>query len=264
MSSTMTATKSSYDSSSALTSRQNAAKKELNGSTIVPTLPPSDAKPDTETIYTPLRLFFYDLWVLGIVSTFAWGCSVSSYLLPLFRTNTRSNHLDIGVGTGYYTAKAQIPASTRLTLLDNESGALELAKKQSKRFEARGVVADVLRPLPFVNDEKFDSVSMYYLLHCLRTPTPEEKCKAFENVAKVMAPDGVLTGANILGKGVRRDNWFARFIRRACLEHGVFDNRGDSAWIFEQGLRRCFVDVETWVVGSIFIFKAQGVRQDSD
>ncbi|KAL9036887.1 MAG: hypothetical protein Q9214_005939 [Letrouitia sp. 1 TL-2023] len=231
--------------------------KEANGSVV-------DGKPETPTIYTPLRLLIYDIWVLGIVSTFAWGCSVASYLLPLFRVNIRSNHLDIGVGTGYYTSKAGIPSSTRLTLLDNESGALELAKRRSHRPDARGVVADVLKPLPFSGEEeadKFDSVSMYFLLHCLRCATPEEKCIVFENVARCMAPDGVLTGANILGKGVRRDNWFARFIRRGCLNHGVFDNRDDTAWVFEEGLRRCFAEVETWVVGSVFIFKAQGVKK---
>ncbi|KAL9578990.1 MAG: hypothetical protein Q9212_005371, partial [Teloschistes hypoglaucus] len=186
-----------------------------------------------ETIYTPLRLLIYDFWVLGIVATFAWGCSVTAYLLPLFRDNIRNNHLDIGVGTGYYLAKTPASKHRKVTLFDNEPGALETAKKRSGHPNARTVVGDCLKPLPFsptaAAEEKFDSVSMYFLLHCLRTSSPREKTAAFTHAAKVMAPDGVLTGANILGKGVRRDNFFARWIRAKTLEHGVLSNREDSA-----------------------------------
>ncbi|KAI1098427.1 S-adenosyl-L-methionine-dependent methyltransferase [Jackrogersella minutella] len=222
-----------------------------------------DAKLDTPaakqntTIYTPLRLAIYDFWVLGVVNTFAWGCKTTEYLVPLFRRSVGKNHLDVGAGTGYYLREARIPASTKLTIVDNEEGALEVAKQRSKRPDASAVVADILKPLP--TKEKFDSVSMYYLFHCIPA-TMKEKCSVFSHIRHNMTPDGVLSGANVLGKGIRRDNFFAAFIRRGCLNHGVFHNREDNAYEYEHALRENFKQVDTWVVGSIFVFRAQGPK----
>lgn len=219
--------------------------------------PPQPAQP----IYTPWRLAIYDIWVLGIVSTWAWGCRTAKYLIPLFRSNVGKSHLDIGAGTGYYLRKADIPPSARLTIVDNEESALNVAITRSNRPDARGIVADILQPLPV--SEKFDSVSMYYLLHCLPAPVAD-KCRIFSHIKNNMTPDGVIHGANVLGRGVRKDNWFAAFIRRGCLRHGVFYNQDDNAYEFERALRENFHQVETWVVGSIFIFRAERPIHSSD
>ncbi|KAJ5173529.1 S-adenosyl-L-methionine dependent methyltransferase [Penicillium coprophilum] len=71
-----------------------------------------------------------------------------------------------------------------------------------------------------------------------------------------MTADGVIHGVYVLGRGVRKDSWFAAFIRRGGLNHGVFHNKEDNAFEFERALRENFLQVETWVVGSIFIFRA--------
>ncbi|KAL8821409.1 MAG: hypothetical protein Q9223_000558 [Gallowayella weberi] len=260
MTSTSTATSTRTLSSTSTLTSNPPHNTHIDGLVSTSKTHPTDTHDATlqETIYTPLRLLIYDIWVLGIVATFAWGCSVTTYLVPLFLSNFRRNHLDIGVGTGYYLAKAPPSTHRKVTLFDNEPGALETAKKRSGYVDARAVVGDCLKPLPFT--EKFDSVSMYFLLHCLRTSTPAEKTAAFTHAAQVMAPDGVLTGANILGKGVRQDNFFARWIRAKTLAHGVLSNRDDNAWEFETALRGTFREVETWVVGSIFIFRAVGPK----
>lgn len=224
--------------------------------------PPADnvTKEQPEVVYTPWMLAIYDFWVLGLVSTWAWGCSTAKYLVPLFKRSTRKNHLDIGAGTGYYLRKAEIPSTTRLTLADTETGALEVAMRRSGKTDATPLVADILRPLPPRSDmDKFDSVSMYYLLHCIPA-TLEEKCGVFDHIKYSMTADGVISGANVLGKGIRQDNRFAAFIRRGCLNHGVFHNRDDNAYDFEHALRKNFKAVETWVVGSVFMFRAQGPK----
>ncbi|GKZ35685.1 hypothetical protein AbraIFM66950_006436 [Aspergillus brasiliensis] len=225
---------------------------------------PSQATPqENKQIYTPWRLFIYDIWVLGIVSTFAWGCRISKYLIPLFRLNIGKNHLDIGAGTGYYLNHARIPGDTKLTIADNEPHALNvaLARCTHPSTQTHGIVTDILQPFPFPTpkkeEEKFDSISMYYLLHCLPVPVAS-KCKIFTHLKKYMTADGVIHGANVLGKGVRKDNWFAAMIRRGCLKHGVFHNEQDNAWEFERALRENFREVETWVVGSVFVFRAKG------
>ncbi|KAL9094762.1 MAG: hypothetical protein Q9165_003033 [Trypethelium subeluteriae] len=210
--------------------------------------------PPKEVVYKAWDLAIYEFWVLGIVSTWAWGCSTAQYLIPLFRANVGNNHLDIGTGTGYYLRNAGIPASTQLTLVDNERPALEVGMKRSKRPDAKGIVANIMEPLDI--KEKFDSVSMYYLLHCIPA-TVEEKCRIFSHLKHNMTDHGVIHGANVLGKGVRKDNRFAAHIRRGVLRAGIFHNRDDNAYDFEHALRQNFQTVETWVVGSVFMFRAQ-------
>ncbi|KAL4861821.1 beta-lactamase-like protein [Aspergillus spectabilis] len=72
----------------------------------------------------------------------------TEYLLPQFRANIGKSHLHIGSGTGYYLHKGGIPTSTRLTLVDLEKPALDLGIKRSGRPDARGIQADILKPLP--------------------------------------------------------------------------------------------------------------------
>lgn len=220
-------------------------------SSLSTTIPPTQGK--KEVVYKAWDLFVYELWVLGIVSTWAWGCSTKKYLVPLFRSNVGKNHLDIGSGTAYYVRNGGIPSSTRLTLLDLEQPALDLGLKRSGRPDAHGILANILQPLG--TKEKFDSVSMYYLLHCIPA-TVEEKCQIFSHIKFNMTADGVIHGANVLGKGVREDNRFAAHVRRGVLRVGIFQNRDDNAYDFEHALRENFHNVETWVVGSVFMFRA--------
>ena len=57
---------------------------------------------DGAKIYTPLTLKLYDWWVLGVSNRLAWGCPTKEHLLPHFLEHLGNNHLDIGVGTGFY------------------------------------------------------------------------------------------------------------------------------------------------------------------
>ena len=60
-------------------------------------------------VYSPLTLALYDVWVLAISNRYAWRCLTRSVLLPFFQAQVRDRHLDIGMGTGYYLANAQLP-----------------------------------------------------------------------------------------------------------------------------------------------------------
>ncbi|ROW15984.1 hypothetical protein VPNG_02626 [Cytospora leucostoma] len=220
----------------------------------------SDAHKE-EVIYKSWDLLIYEIWVLGIVSTWAWGCGTNQYLLPQFRANVgQQHHLDIGSGTGYYLRKGNIPRSTKLTLVDLERPALEVGLRRSGRADGdnvRGIVADILQPLPV--DDRFDSVSMYYLLHCIPAPVVA-KCRIFEHIKRNMTPNGVIHGANVLGRGIRRDNAFAAHVRHGVLKAGIFHNEDDNAYDFEHALRKNFHEVETSVVGSVFVFRAAKPR----
>ena len=217
---------------------------------------PSQALPTTgpaRPVYSWSWLLHYEIWVLGIVNTFAWGCSTAQYLLPLFRSNVGRNHLELGPGTGYYLVHGKVPASTRLTLVDKDPKALNTVMERAKRQDAVPIVANILEALPL--KEKFDSVGMYYVIDGLRAPI-REKCQVFGRLRQHMTADGVLHGATILGKGVRDDNFFARFIRNGCTKKGIFRNQDDNAFDFELSLRENFKRVETWVIGTVFLFRA--------
>ncbi|OJJ85719.1 class I SAM-dependent methyltransferase [Aspergillus glaucus CBS 516.65] len=205
-------------------------------------------------IYSPLVLQIYDYWVLNIVNTWAWRCPTKTHLLPLFTSNIGSNHLDIGVGTGYYLANGTVPQTTRLTLCDLSPAAMAKAKARTGREDARELLCDVLKPLPVGAGEKFDSVSMYFLLHCLPGPVANKTC-VFEHVKGVLREDGVVTGATVLGKGVE-DNFFGGLIRRFCVFDGIMSNETDDVESFVGALKANFEVVEVDLIGVVLVFKA--------
>ncbi|OCK75256.1 hypothetical protein K432DRAFT_308949, partial [Lepidopterella palustris CBS 459.81] len=104
--------------------------------------------------------------------------------------------------------------------------------------------------------DKFDSVSMYYLLYCILV-TVEDNCRVFSHSKHNITPDGVIYGAKVLGKGVRKDNRFTAYTRRGVPRAGIFHNRDGNAYNFENALRQSFEIVETWAVGSVFMFRAE-------
>jgi hypothetical protein len=55
-------------------------------------------------IYTKGNLAVYDWWVLGLSNAFIWHCPTEK-LLDLYRAHITNNHLEVGVGTGYFPAK---------------------------------------------------------------------------------------------------------------------------------------------------------------
>lgn len=213
--------------------------------------------------YQGWRLAIYDFWVLNIVSTYAWRCPTRTRLLPLFHNNIRKSHLDIGVGSGYYLEHADIPAGTLLVLCDLSPTALEAATARVPGHVELGgpLLADVLQPLPIA--DRFDSASMYFLLHCLPGPV-QRKTVVFDHIRQRLNPDGVLTGATVLGprKGGVTDNLFARVIRRLCVWDGIMDNNSDDRDTLVAALHKNFEFVEAEVVGTVLIWKAERPRQD--
>ena len=69
--------------------------------------PMSDHPPDDVTaghrVYTSRFLSFYDLVVLRWFSNTAWRCP-AAVVTSLYDTHVSANHLDVGVGTGYFGA----------------------------------------------------------------------------------------------------------------------------------------------------------------
>lgn len=204
-------------------------------------------------IYSRPFLAIYDWWVLGIVCTFAWRCKTIKQLVPYFQRNVGKELLDIGVGTGYYLSHANLAADVGVTLVDLNQNSLDVAKAQLGREGTECWVHDITKPLPM--KKRFDSMSMFYLLHCMPGPV-ENKTAIFAHLKHHLTSDGVLFGATILGRGVRH-NLFGRFLMYALNQNCIFDNRGDSEAAIVEALREHFHIVDARVVGTILMFKGE-------
>jgi SAM-dependent methyltransferase len=158
-------------------------------------LTPDDPAYAGQKHYTRSFLRIYDPLVLGLFGNLVWRCPTRR-LVEHYRTHMSSSHLDVGPGTGYFLARAAPPAGTRLTLLDPNVDVLAHASRRLARLAPTTVQADVLKPLPI--RERFASVALNYVIHCLPGPM-EARVPAIRNVAAVLDAEGILFGATVLG-----------------------------------------------------------------
>lgn len=213
--------------------------------------------------YIPAVLSVYDFFVLSFSNTYAWLCPTSTVLLPLFRSSLGQRHLDVGVGTGYFPEQTLKGSACReITLMDLNENTLKTAEGRIKAVvgdavEVKGVKADVLAPpLPLSSGTKYDSISLFYLLHCLPGPPPR-KSAIFSSLAPHLASGGQIVGATVLG-AEREMNVTARMLMGLYNWLGVFGNWEDGEKVFTEALEKEFDDVEAWVQGRVFLFRARG------
>lgn len=212
----------------------------------------TDSSAAGAAVYSPLTLALYDAWVLGISNRYAWRCPTDEVLLPFFRANTRANHLDIGVGTGYYLAKANLSPGTQITLMDLNPSSLAAAERRIGRPGTRTLQHDVMAPIP--NGELFDSISLFYLLHCLPGPL-DAKAAIFAHLKHNLAAGGVVFGATILGNEAGH-NGFGSKLMAVYNKKGIFGNSHDTQAGFEAHLRTHFSDVTLKREGVVLLFRA--------
>lgn len=205
-------------------------------------------------IYTPLILKAYDFWVLGISNSYAWCCSTADILLNHFHQNMAAKHLDIGVGTGYYIANIR-GGVNNITLMDLNLNCLAAATKRIGSHRIHHVLQhDILTPLPESEKGQYDSVSMYYLLHCLHGGM-NEKAQAIENASLALTHNGTLHGATILGKGVGH-NRLGRYLMKVYNKKGIFSNLADSYEDLKSVLESYFDKVTIQQHGVVAVFTA--------
>jgi len=204
-------------------------------------------------VYTNLSLPLYDLVVTRFSNLFAWRCS-RKMLVNFFRENISTNHLDVGVGTGYFLRQLHLnPGNQRLGLLDLNEYCLAYAKKRLHQFCPEIYKHDVFEAFTSIT-KKFDSVSLNYVMHCL-PGTVSQKAIAFDHIRAVLNPGGKLFGTTILGKGVTR-NFLARKIMKMYNKKKIFNNIDESSEMFERELRKRFSHVEIKIKGCVALFVA--------
>lgn len=173
--------------------------------------------------YTPRLLRTYDRAVLGFVGPRVWKMSDEPGL-ELYRKHMGQRHLDVGPGTGYFIAESAPSQDTDLTLVDPNPNVLAHCAETLAAWEPTAVNANVLEPLPV--EGPFDSAGLAHVIHCLPGPIAA-KARAIENIASVLASDGVLFGGTVLGLSAGH-TWPARTFLRIANLRGGMDNRDDD------------------------------------
>ncbi len=197
-------------------------------------------------------LSVYDLLVHGLSNHLAWRCPTRR-LIELYRANLSPNHLEAGVGTGFFLDRAGERSFDRLVLLDINRNCLDRAARRLTRLGPSLRQANLLAPIK-PRPEPFDSVGLTYVLHCL-PGRMREKLKAVDHLSPLMGERAVLFGATILGRGIA-PNAAARALLDVYNAKGVFNNRADDFETLSDGLKRRFGQVEIERQGCVALFRA--------
>jgi ubiquinone/menaquinone biosynthesis C-methylase UbiE len=206
-----------------------------------------------QAIYSKPVLAAYDLWVLGFSTHLLWRCPTKR-LLAHYNRHLRGNHLDVGVGSGYFLDKCRFPAARpRLGLMDVNPNSLSMTARRVRRYHPEQYRANVLEPLDR-DIPAFDSIGMNYLLHCL-PGCMEEKSPVFGHLRPLLNPGGIIFGSTLLSDQPR--NPVADQLMRFYNRKGIFSNRGDDLDALRWALTTYFVDVTLETRGTVALFSAR-------
>lgn len=205
-----------------------------------------------DVAYTSRPLTAYDV-VLKLISGAFWGCPAAR-VVEFYDQHVSGNHLDVGVGTGYFLDHCRFPvAKPRLTLMDSNQDPLDFTARRLGRYAPSTLKANIMEPIPF-DGPRFDSVGMNHLIHCL-PGTMRDKGKAFQNIKALMNEGAVAFGATVLGQGVEHNLpgslWLAYFNRKGVLDN-LRDTRADLTAMLNEHFSRSSVEV----IGRTALFAA--------
>ena len=207
-----------------------------------------------QAVYSKRTLAAYDFIVLGVSNRFIWKCPTHR-LEEHYNQHVAANHLDVGVGTGYFLDRCKFPSPTpHIALMDLNPDALDFASKRISRYKPKTYRNNVLE-LISIDGERFDSIGISYLLHCI-PGSIESKAVVFDHLKAILNPRGVLFGSTLLQGGVAR-NWLAKRLMAAYSHKGIFANEQDNLEGLVHALKQRFRDVSVEVVGCAAIFSGK-------
>lgn len=210
-----------------------------------------------QAAYSPTVLKIYDLWVLGISNPLIWRCPTPK-IQQLYKEHLTSNHLDVGVGTGYFLKKCIEDPNSRIGLVDMNENSLQHASKKLAEFNPETYKRNVTEPL-LLACEDYDSISINYLLHCLPGDI-EVKGEIFDELNEYLSEDGVVFGSTLLSQDIDRP-FLARMLMKFYNEKGVFHNENDSLGDLMSALSARYRTLNVEVVGCAVLFWGKGPKK---
>lgn len=209
-----------------------------------------------QAIYTKTFLKSYDFIVLTISNHLIWQCPTLA-ITKNYNKYISSNHLDVGVGSGYFLANCKFPTSSpRIAIMDANDNALQFTQKRIARYFPKIELYkhNILEPIKF-DLQPFDSISINYLLHCL-PGTMITKEIVFQNLKSILNPKGKIFGSTLLQSN-ENHNFFAKKLMSFYNSKGVFSNTQDDFESLKKNLESNFSEFSITIHGCVAIFSAQ-------
>lgn len=207
-----------------------------------------------QAVYTRRTLRVYDIVVHGISNRYIWKCP-TSLLTDQYNAQVSGNHLDVGVGTGYFLDRCKFPIENpRVALMDLNASTLAFASQRVARHSPATFQRNVLEPIAF-DAKGFDSIGINYLLHCL-PGSIDNKAIVFDHLKALANPGAVIFGSTLLHGGVTR-NWMAQRLMAVYNRKGIFCNTEDDLAGLEHALASRFSEYSLEVHGCAALFSGR-------
>jgi SAM-dependent methyltransferase len=207
-----------------------------------------------QVAFTRTGLALYDLMVLRGLCPWVWGCP-NERIFTAYHQHLSNNHLEVGVGTGYFLDHARFStAAPRIALLDLNTHCLARTARRISRYHPEIYRADVLQPI-VLDVRRFDSVALNYVVHCLPAPWPR-KGVVFAHLKALLNPGGTLFGATLVQGDVPRSATAAAFMHWFNAL-GTLHNQADTRARLVDGLEHHLNDVQVEQVGCVAVFSGR-------
>ena len=207
-----------------------------------------------QAAYTPRMLKFYNFLILNVIVPYIWRCPINN-VVKMYNQNITSNHLEIGVGSGYFLENSKFASDNpRLALMDLNPNSLKYTDAKVSHFKPEIYRANILEPIE-TDIEKFDSIGINAVIHCL-PGTMDTKLVVFDHIKSLLNPGGVVFGSTILNIGVKQ-NWLTKRFMKRFNEQKIFCNLKDDLSTLENGLAERFSNSEVNVIGTAALFRAE-------
>lgn len=204
-------------------------------------------------LYTRPFLRIYDLAALGASCCMIWRCRARE-ILAHYNQHVSANHLDAGVGTGFFLDRCRFPSSEpRIALLDYNPNCLRSAAGRLARYRPEVYLRNILDPIS-MDAPPFDTIGTTNLLHCL-PGNMRTKAAVFRHLKPLLNPGGKLFGATMLYGGVPR-TLQATLMFRVLNRLRFMTNMEDDLAGLEAALRKSFEQVHLRTVGCEALFWA--------
>ena len=168
--------------------------------------------------------------------------------------NISDNHLEIGVGSGFFLEHTLCTDFVRrLVLLDLNERCLAKSAARLDAFDPQIRHHDILEPLESEADQ-FGSVGMNYVLHCIAGGFCCNQ-RIFGHVQSQLADGGVFSGATLVRQPIQ-DGSLSWLLMRVLNGLGIFNNTDHTVRELRRALEASFREVEISIVGNAAVFRA--------
>ena len=207
-----------------------------------------------QAFFSTMTHQLYDFFMYQFVVEQIWHCH-NRALLDQYLDQTSQNHLEVGVGTGYWLERTLVgECPPNLTLMDLNQACLDKSARRLAKFSPATLRRNVLYPVTGINT-RYDSIGLNLVMHCVEGGM-RAKGRAFCHLAECLNDGGVLFGATIVRHGPRHTLPALGFMRVLNWLR-IFNNWDDNLEDLKRALRYTFGEVTIDVVGSIALFRCK-------